>query len=178
MLRFEARRARATGRLEKPEEAVQGGASAKNKGNEAQRPRPPGWGRASTSVFVVSAVFHELVSYVGMRGTCWPFNTYLISVAGTLFLVWDTIFPLPVKQALPPKSPEPTIDMGPSPAAPPSGVIGNDAADNIRRDRRAVSPIGERGWLAAAVFMLLVQLSWIIIQYGGWLWWRTVLMKY
>lgn len=162
-------------------------------GEGCNAPRP-GWVRAVVCVFGVSIIFHEAVVYVAMKGTCWPFNTFLLTVGVALMLSWDKTFPLlegsdstpgtasaAAKSAAAPKEDSAVADNqgrdGSNGSG--SGVCGSDGgssgggASDFRVDR-LVKPLGSRGTLAIVVFVVLVQISGSIADYTAWLWWRAV----
>ena len=105
------------------------------------------------ATFFVSGVFHEAVVYVAMRGTCWPFNTFLLCVAGLLITTWDLVFPpLHFREA----------EGG--------GGSGGEAAKVVRA-------YGDRGMASICSFSVLIQLSAFIADTAAWLWWRHIHMK-
>ncbi|CAN0428692.1 unnamed protein product [Ectocarpus sp. 8 AP-2014] len=108
------------------------------------------WVPAVLATFVVSGVFHEAVVYIAMRGTCWPFNTFLLCVGGVLVIFWDIVFPLP--------------DLKPS--SEPGGG-----------GKKVVRAYGHRGRMSVAAFCVSVQLSAFIADCAAWLWWRHIHMK-
>ncbi|CAM9768391.1 unnamed protein product [Scytosiphon promiscuus] len=69
---------------------------------EQQRPHPPGnprgwpWRRllGLLATFVFSSVVHEAVTYVAMRRTCWPFNTFTLVLATVIISGWDSMYPV------------------------------------------------------------------------------------
>lgn len=136
----------------------------------------PGWLAAVTATFVVSGIYHEAIVYVAMRGTCWPFNTFLLVVAGGLVTLWDLVFPLIVGRgnvhaaAL---AREEKANGGVAGGAEDAAAAGNCKGVGVKM----VRPYGARGMLSAAIFSVLVQMSAFICDCAAWLWWRHVLMK-
>ena len=47
-----------------------------------------------TAAFVFSSAVHEAVTYVAMRRTCWPFNTFCLVFAAVLIPAWDALYPV------------------------------------------------------------------------------------
>lgn len=47
-----------------------------------------------TAAFAVSSAVHEAVTYVAMRKTCWPFNTFCLVFAAFLIAAWDALYPV------------------------------------------------------------------------------------
>lgn len=140
---------------------------------DGKKPPTPGWLPAVLATFVVSGVFHEAVVFVAMRGTCWPFNTFLLIVASSLMLTWDTVFPLRQGQ------------QGVSASA--ARGCGDSSAVTTKHDNAAVGGAangvrfarghGSRGIASMVTFTVLVQLSACICECAAWMWWRHVLMK-
>lgn len=148
-------------------------ATSKNKSNGTS-----GWFIAVLTTFVVSTVFHEAVLYVAMRGTCWPFNTFLITVAALLALSWDVVFPIKKKQQLlsnPPVVPAVSGGNGGGDASTGGGTGASLGAGD--GSVQCVSPFGQRGMASAVTFCVLVQLSPLICDGVAWLWWRSVFMS-
>ena len=135
----------------------------------------PGWLPAVAATFVVSGVYHEAIVYVAMRGTCWPFNTFLLCVAGGLLTMWDLVFPL--REG---KGNGHAVALATEGKA--NGGGGGDAADAAAAGNgkgvgvKMVRPYGARGMLSAVIFSVLVQMSAFICDCAAWLWWRHVLM--
>lgn len=117
---------------------------------------PPGRVRALMATFFVSAFFHEAVMFVGMRGTCWPFNTFLVSVAAILVTFWDSVYPLEEEDQQPQVL---------APSAEKKGATG------------VIRAYGRRGLASAAAFSLLAQMSITIADVVAWLWWRHIFLK-
>lgn len=150
---------------------------------------PPGWTLAVLSTFAVSMIFHEVIMYVAMRGTCWPLNTFLLTVAGTFILFWDAAFPLLEGdgggELLAGSSVSGGGDGGDGDAV---GMAGEAVAATTSNNReagkdggivkagRSVNAFGGRGLAAAVAFTVAVQISGFIADYSGWLWWRHVLL--
>lgn len=136
----------------------------------------PGWLAAVAATFVVSGIYHEAIVYVAMRGTCWPFNTFLLVVAGGLVTLWDIVFPLIAGRgnghaaAL---AGEEKANGGVGGGAEDAAAAGNGKEVGVKM----VRPYGARGMLSAAMFSVLVQMSAFICDCAAWLWWRHVLMK-
>lgn len=179
--------------------------AAGGKGNE-KKGLPRGWGLSVMCVFGVSMAFHEAVVFVAMRGTCWPFNTFLLTVAGTLILVWDRVFPVFEMK----KDGMTSASADTAAAAAPAEVEGRGAGVQGNRDSdkkgpdddddpnghggagavtdkggssavnagRLVTPFGSRGGVAGVVFVILVQISSMIADTAAWLWWRAVFLKH
>ncbi|CBJ31665.1 Sterol or diacylglycerol O-acyltransferase [Ectocarpus siliculosus] len=124
------------------------------------------WVPAVLATFVVSGVFHEAVVYIAMRGTCWPFNTFLLCVGGVLVIFWDIVFPLP--------------DLKPSSESE-GGSPPQTATLSPRNEggagKKVVRAYGHRGRMSAAAFCVSVQLSAFIADCAAWLWWRHIHMK-
>lgn len=153
----------------------------------------PGWVRAVVCVFGISIIFHEAVVYVAMKGTCWPFNTFLLTVGVVLMLSWDKTFPVlegsesssetassvATSAAVPKEDRAVASRKGRSGSNGSGGSVGGSGSsaggDNgdFRVDR-LVKPFGSRGTLAVVVFVVLVQISGSIADYAAWLWWRAV----
>ncbi|CAM9425855.1 unnamed protein product [Scytosiphon promiscuus] len=137
------------------------GSSGRSKGSTVTT-----WLPAVVATCVVSGVYHEAVVYVAMRGTCWPFNTFLLCVAGVLIITWDVLFPA-------------RSNAGASPS--PDGGSGADAASSDTGGGggkvKKVRVYGERGMLSAVMFTILVQLSAFIADGAAWLWWRHLHVK-
>lgn len=128
------------------------------------------WLLAVLATFLVSGVFHEAVVYVAMRGTCWPFNTFLLCVAGVLVTTWDLVFP--------------PLQFRPARNAPvrsPSSAGGSEVSDKGRTDggadAKVVRAYGDRGKASVFFFFVLLQLSAFIADSAAWLWWRHIHMK-
>eukprot|EP00752_Nemacystus_decipiens_P001643 g1598.t1 len=118
-----------------------------------------GWLTAVIATFLVSGVFHEAVVYVAMRGTCWPFNTFLLCVAGLLITTWDVVFPpIQFREAGGDGGPDDEKKEG-------GGVV------------KVVRAYGDRGVASFCFFSFLVQLSAFIADTIAWLWWRNIHMK-
>lgn len=143
-----------------------------------------GWLPAVGATFVVSGVYHEAIVYVAMRGTCWPFNTFLLVVAGGLVTLWDLIFPLIEERgnghAVALAGEGKANDgiggdgvCGVGGTADTAAAVGNDKGAAVK----TVRPYGARGMLSAVMFSVLVQLSAFICDCAAWLWWRQVLME-
>ena len=134
-----------------------------------------GWLQAVGVTFVVSGVYHEAIVYVAMRGTCWPFNTFLLVVAGGLVTLWDLAFPLIEGRgnghavAL---AGEVKANHGIGGTADTAVAVGNGKGAAVK----TVRPYGARGMLSAVMFSVLVQMSAFICDCAAWLWWRHVLM--
>lgn len=47
-----------------------------------------------TAAFVCSSAVHEAVTYVAMRCTCWPFNTFCLLFAVVVIAPWDAVYPV------------------------------------------------------------------------------------
>ena len=155
-------------------------------------------GRASTvewigsvlATFLVSIAFHEAVALVVYRGTCIPFNTFLLSVAAMLVISWDVIFPVrgkshghgsfsaaqvAVKTAV--VTPDDySCDAGSNTA------IALNANSDVDYKTTVTPVFAEKTHIGGDiakifVFNLLVQMSVLISECAGWLLWRDVLMK-
>lgn len=150
------------------------------------------WLPAVVATCVVSGAYHEAVVYVAMRGTCWPFNTFLLCVAGVLLLTWDVLFPARSK-----------AENNHSPGVKPSAATvaaGSDtgsredkqegdhdggksanAASSATavggREVKRVRVYGERGMVSVIMFNILIQLSAFIADGAAWLWWRHLHVK-
>lgn len=140
-----------------------------------QRVRPPGWRTAVFAVFAVSGIFHEAVVYVAMRGTCWPFNTFLLTVAAVFILTWDAVFPVVDQrgeQSITASSPATAAVAGVPVSLP--GARGEGGGVGVGP---SVDAFGARGPTAPFVFTILVQISGLIADFAAWLWWREVFLK-
>lgn len=148
-------------------------------GKDTDKPLPPlasskkGWLPAVLATFVVSAVFHEAVVYVAMRGSVWPFNTFLLTVAGALVLAWDSVFPPPKHDKRPVLSDLSSDGCG-DPRGGGGGVVAT--AEGKRAEGSPVRTHRGRGIAAALAFTVLTQLSAFICDIAAWLWWRNALM--
>lgn len=147
-------------------------------GKDTDKPPPPlpsskkGWLLAVLATFVVSAVFHEAVVYVAMRGSIWPFNTFLLTVAATLVVAWDSIFPPPKHGKRPILSDLSSDGCGDSRGG--GGVVAT--AEEKSAEGSLVRTHRGRGIVAALAFTVLIQLSAFICDIAAWLWWRNDLM--
>eukprot|EP00903_Cladosiphon_okamuranus_P020112 g18469.t1 len=129
------------------------------------------WLAAVLATFVVSGVFHEAVVYVAMRGTCWPFNTFLLCVAGALITTWDRVFPpLPLRQGGGVESPSLGGGGG-------GGSEGSGQGTTSSGTVKVVKAYGNRGMVSVFFFNALVQQSAFIADTAAWLWWRHIHMK-
>lgn len=135
----------------------------------ARSPSTTGWLAAVLATFIVSGVFHEAVVYVAMRGSCWPFNTFLLTVAGLLILLWDRVFPVRQDDTHRVHVSSGSAGSGRDGS---NGVNGGSGAGKVK----PVRAYGRRGMIAAVVFTILIQLSAFISDIVAWLWWRHVLM--
>lgn len=46
------------------------------------------------TVFAVSGLLHEATTFVAMRRTCWPFNSFCLITSAHLHLRWDSKYPV------------------------------------------------------------------------------------
>lgn len=200
-----ARRHESSAPASAPAADMDSGTETASEGRNNKKGPPQGWGWAVMCVFGVSTAFHEAVVFVAMRGTCWPFNTFLLTVAGTLILTWDRVFPVLGTEDNGTASDSGTATAAaavPEGARKPIGggvdglgdcdVGGNRHSDGRGRGGvvaesggrctavkagRRVTPFGSRGSVAVVMFVVLVQISGSIADYAAWLWWRAVFLK-
>lgn len=132
------------------------------------------WLAAVLPTFVVSGVFHEAVVYVAMRGTCWPFNTFLLCVAGLIITSWDYVFPIIRPAAA-------NLESG---SCDGSEVLGQQTKMEETSGGRVaagavkvVRACGDRGPLSVVVLNFAINSSIFICDCAAWLWWRYIHMN-
>lgn len=129
------------------------------------------WLPAVVATCVVSGVYHEAVVYVAMRGTCWPFNTFLLCVAGVLIMTWDVVFRVRTKNPDPEQAKNGEKQEGINTTD--SDAVGGGGGSKVKM----VRAYGERGMVSVVMFNVLVQLSAFIADGAAWLWWRHLHVK-
>lgn len=153
--------------------------------SEKEKKERKGGLSAVLATFIVSAVFHEAVVYVAMRGTVWPFNTFLLTVAASLVMAWDNVFPPPPPPPQLKKHDHPRPVLSAVPSSDGRGGSGSrrggddpvaTAETESAGGSRPVEVYRGRGVAAVLAFGVLTQLSVSICDVAAWLWWRSALM--
>lgn len=111
-----------------------------------------------------------------MRGTCWPFNTFLMCVGSVLVIFWDMVFPVAdLKPSSAPEggSPPQTAAMRAKNERERSGANGKGGSGG----KKVVRAYGHRGWVSVVACCVSIQLSAFISDCAAWLWWRHIHME-
>lgn len=146
-------------------------------GQQQQQQRPPQTGKerrwpwrravALLAAFVFSSAVHEAVTYIAMRRTCWPFNSFTLVLATAIISAWDSIYPV-------------------------KSLISDDDVDEVvfggTVDDKSVgrtSPVSKytkagskwRGWGAVAFFQGTSYGMGFVVDFLAWQWWRQTLLE-
>lgn len=118
---------------------------------------------AVLAVFSVSSLFHEAILFVGMRKTCWPFQTVCLIWCAVHINRWDCSYPV--------LSYISESDGGGADAAtPPSST-----ARALLANRQAKLGSEWRGWGAVVFYMVTSAPFPVVLEVLAWQWWRLVM---
>ncbi|CAM9400125.1 unnamed protein product [Choristocarpus tenellus] len=115
---------------------------------------------ASFATFVVSSVFHEATTFVGMQQTCWPFSSVMLIFGNILMQMWDKIFPL--------------RQTGTGTESKDSGSGSKDKNFDQASMKMRLREVG-RGRAAMVTFCVLEKQGLLVFQYLAWHWWGAVM---
>lgn len=115
---------------------------------------------ALLAVFSCSSLGHEIILFVGMRKTCWPFHTFFLITSALKLSRWDSSYP--VLSYISDKS-EDIGDLSSIPPPASRAVLG----------KRKVKVGSEwRGWRPVAFYMVISAPFSVVTAFLGWQWWR------
>lgn len=64
------------------------------KDKKKRKPTPRWRVLGMTAAFAFSSAVHEAVTYVALRRTCWPFNTFCLLFSAVVIAAWDAVYPV------------------------------------------------------------------------------------
>lgn len=104
------------------------------------------------TVFAVSSLLHEATTFVAMRRTCWPFNSFCLIMSAQLHLRWDSKYPV----------------LSYVSAASEDDVAAGEGGCGAK------AKVGSewRGWGAVAFYLGSSCPFAVLVEFLAWQWWR------